>query len=131
MKTIQVVAAVITQQHKILCAQRGPSKSLPHKWEFPGGKIETGESPEQALHREIKEELNCDIKVGQRITQTTHTYDFAVVHLTTFFGKVVNGEPVPTEHAALAWRAPHELPALDWADADIPTVEAIQNLSPF
>ena len=66
-KNIHVVGAAIIEDGKILCAQRGPSMSLPLKWEFPGGKIEPGESPEEALAREIKEEINCSIEIGEKI----------------------------------------------------------------
>ncbi len=84
-KNIHVVGAVITDNNKILCAQRGPSKSLPYKWEFPGGKIEQGETPGDALQREIEEEMHCQIEVGEQVEHTVYEYDFGIVHLSTYF----------------------------------------------
>ncbi len=124
-KNIHVVGAVIFKDGKILCAQRGTEKSLPLLWEFPGGKIEEGEKPEDALKREIKEEMRCTIEIGEQIEHTVYEYDFGIVHLTTYYCKLVEGEPVLTEHAAIKWLAPVELPALEWAPADIPAIEKI------
>lgn len=124
-KKIHVVGAVIFQDGKILCAQRGSEKSLPLFWEFPGGKIEEGEKPEDALKREIKEEMHCTIEIGEQIEHTVYEYDFGIVHLSTYYCKLVEGEPILTEHAAIMWLAPKELPALEWAPADIPTIEKI------
>lgn len=124
-KNIHVVGAVIFKDGKILCAQRGTEKSLPLIWEFPGGKIEEGEKPEDALIREIKEEMHCTIKIGEQIVHTVYEYDFGIVHLTTFYCKLVEGEPILTEHAAIKWLAPKELPSLEWAPADIPAIEKI------
>ncbi|HLR02112.1 MAG TPA: (deoxy)nucleoside triphosphate pyrophosphohydrolase [Virgibacillus sp.] len=125
MKTIPVVGAVIVKQGKILCAQRGPTKTLPGKWEFPGGKIEESETPKDALKREIQEELTCTIEIGKQITRTTHMYEFGTVDLTIYYGRIVSGTPVPTEHSHLEWRWPQELPELDWAPADIPAVDRV------
>ena len=108
-KNIYVVGAVIIENGKILCAQRGPAKSLPLKWEFPGGKIEEGESPQEALRREIKEEMQCKIEIGEQVEHTVYEYDFGIVHLTTFTCKLVEGEPVLTEHVAIKWLSPEEL----------------------
>ncbi|MCK6207692.1 (deoxy)nucleoside triphosphate pyrophosphohydrolase [Bacillus infantis] len=124
-KNIHVVGAVIFQDGKILCAQRGTEKSLPLLWEFPGGKIEEGEKPEDALKREIKEEMHCTIEIGEQIEHTVYEYDFEIVHLSTYYCKLVEGEPILTEHAAIKWLAPKELPSLDWAPADIPAIEKI------
>ncbi|MGD7023608.1 (deoxy)nucleoside triphosphate pyrophosphohydrolase [Rossellomorea vietnamensis] len=124
-KNIHVVGAVIFNDNKILCAQRGTEKSLPLLWEFPGGKIEEGEKPEDALKREIKEEMRCTIEIGEQIEHTVYEYDFGIVHLTTYYCKLVEGEPVLTEHAAIKWLAPEELSTLEWAPADIPAIEKI------
>ncbi|OZI13359.1 8-oxo-dGTP diphosphatase MutT [Bacillaceae bacterium SAS-127] len=124
-----VVGAVIVEEGKILCAQRGEGKTLALKWEFPGGKIEQGESPEEALRREIEEEMRCQIEIGEQVEHTVYEYDFGIVHLTTFFCRIVEGEPVLTEHVAVKWLAPHELTSLDWAPADIPAIEKLGQIS--
>ena len=110
----------------ILCAQRGPETSLPNLWEFPGGKIEPDESMESALKREILEELMCEIDVGSEITTTSYEYEFGTVTLTTFLCSIKRGEPTATEHAALNWMPPKDLLDVEWAPADIPTIELIQ-----
>lgn len=125
-KVFDVVGAVILSDGKILCAQRGATGALGGMWEFPGGKVEPGESPRQALEREIAEELQCEIEVGDVITTTRHEYDFAVIILTTFYCCLIAGEPELTEHQAAQWLSPSELAHLDWAAADIPAVQLIQ-----
>ena len=124
-QNIHVVGAVIIENGKILCAQRGPSKSLPLRWEFPGGKIEVGETPQEALRREILEEMQCKVEIGDQIEHTIYEYDFGIVHLTTFACKHMEGTPVLTEHVSMKWLAPDELKSLDWAPADIPTIEKL------
>lgn len=126
-KNIYVVGAVIVENGKILCAQRGPLKSLPLKWEFPGGKIEEGESPQEALRREIIEEMQCQIEIGDQIEHTLYEYDFGIVHLTTFYCKLIEGKPVLTEHVSIKWLSPGELKSLDWAPADIPAIKKLSN----
>jgi 8-oxo-dGTP diphosphatase len=95
-------------------------------WEFPGGKIEDDESPASALEREIREELDCVVLVGQEITTTSHEYDFGIVTLTTFYCRLLTGTPRTSEHAAIAWLPPNDLLTLEWAPADIPAVEIIR-----
>lgn len=124
-KNIHVVGAIIIDNSKILCAQRGPSKALPYKWEFPGGKIESGETPQQALIREINEEMNCKIEIGEQVEHTVYEYDFGIVHLTTFYCKLIEGKPILTEHVSIKWLLPSELESLDWAPADIPAINKI------
>ncbi|WP_203338764.1 (deoxy)nucleoside triphosphate pyrophosphohydrolase [Nocardioides limicola] len=124
-KRISVVGAVIVHDGNVLCAQRGPG-ALSGMWEFPGGKIEPGETTREALSREIDEELRCSVKVGDEVTTTTHEYDFGIVTLTTFYCDLLDGEPALTEHAEVRWLAPADLHHLDWAPADIPAVDVIQ-----
>jgi 8-oxo-dGTP diphosphatase len=126
-KQIHVVGAVIVNEGKILCAQRGENQSLSLKWEFPGGKIEAGETSQEALKREILEEMNCTIKIGDQIEHTIYEYDFGVVHLTTFYCKLIEGTPILSEHAAIRWLQAAELDSLDWAPADIPAIEKIMS----
>ncbi|MDF7640551.1 (deoxy)nucleoside triphosphate pyrophosphohydrolase [Bifidobacterium sp. ESL0784] len=120
---LQVVGAAIRRGGAILCAQRGPSKSLAGYWEFPGGKIESGETPEQALQREIKEELLCDIEVDQKICSIQQQYDFGTIELTTFLCSLTSGEPSLTEHTQLRWIPQSKLATLDWAPADRKTAQ--------
>lgn len=124
-KSIDVVGAVIMSDHQVLCAQRatGPLAGM---WEFPGGKVETNETPAEALEREVTEELRCEISVGDRITTTRHAYDFALITLTTFYCQLLEGDPELTEHQAVRWLPAEDLSQLDWAPADIPAVQLIQ-----
>ena len=123
---IDVVGAVIVRDGLVLCAQRGPDGSLAGKWEFPGGKVEQGESGRLALEREIDEELQCVVEVGDEIATTRYDDGRVVVVLTTFWSRIVSGTPRLTEHTALRWVAPGELGGLDWAPADVPAVELVR-----
>jgi len=125
-RQIRVVGAVVVKDNRVLCAQRSFDGSLPGLWEFPGGKIEPGESPAEALAREIAEELDCVVEVGVELTTTTHAYDFGIVILTTFYCTLVAGTPKAREHADIAWLNPSELMTVPWAPADIPAVALIQ-----
>lgn len=124
-KQIAVVGAVLTRGNKILAAKRGPGMSLPGLWEFPGGKIESGETPHEALAREIAEELRCEVAIGALINTAQHEYDFGVVHLTTFYCALIGAEPTLTEHEAILWVDAAELDTLEWAPADLPAVRQI------
>ena len=122
-----VVAAAIFRENRVLCVQRSKHtkeyKSL--KWEFPGGKVEVGESREEALVREIREELSVDIEVSEFLMTIEHTYpDF---HLTMHVFKCVldQGEITLNEHVALKWLSVDELDQLDWAAADVPVVKSL------
>ena len=126
-RRFNVVGAVILSEDRVLAAQRGVSASLPNKWEFPGGKVEDGESQQGALAREIREELLVDITVGDEIVSTTHHYEFGVVMLTTFYCALRSGVPQLTEHAAMRWLTPNELFSVEWAPADLPAVRRIHS----
>lgn len=102
-RRFNVVGAVVVSGERVLVAKRGPSGILPNMWEFPGGKVEDGESPQVALCREIGEELLVEISVGEEIVSTTHHYEFGVVTLTTYYCELVSGTPQLTEHAAVRW----------------------------
>ncbi|QNV40041.1 (deoxy)nucleoside triphosphate pyrophosphohydrolase [Rothia amarae] len=125
-KRIDVVGAVLLQNGKVLCAQRGKSMTLPLLWEFPGGKIEPGETPQEALKRELEEELLIGAEIGDQVESTTFEYDFGIVTLTTFYCALTTGEPTLTEHAQIRWLTPDKLSQLEWAPADIPAFKKIQ-----
>ena len=127
MKTIEVVAAIIEYNGKILCVQRGPSKHdyVSEKWEFPGGKIEDNESAEEAIKREITEELHLEIIDSKFFTSVTHQYPDFNIKLDFFCCSISNPNLVLTEHINFVWLLPSEMDALDWAAADIPAVEKL------
>lgn len=126
-KHVEVVGAVIlNDQNEIFCALRSPEMTLPNLWEFPGGKIEQGEKPEDTLRRELFEELQIQVEVGEQVESTFHEYDTFTIHLTTFYAKIVEGTPVLTEHAEYTWLAAEDLHTLEWAAADIPAVQKVQ-----
>ena len=122
---IRVVGAVFHDGERFLACRKKPGKPLEGHWEFPGGKIELGETPEQALAREIREELNLIAEVGQKVTTTTYEYDFATIELTTFYCTLVDGDLRLTDHDDTKWVTSTEAAHLTWAPADIPAVEAI------
>ena len=125
-KIVRVVGAIIiNEDDQVLCALRSPEMSLPNYWEFPGGKIEAGESVHQAIVREIKEELNCEIEALQLFNDYTHEYDHVIVNLITVTCKIINGTPTVNEHAELRWVAKDNLNSLHWAPADIPAVNLL------
>lgn len=125
-KSVHVVGAIIENENKeIFCALRGPEMSLANYWEFPGGKIEVGETPEEALKREIAEEFDCLIEVGEKVEDTTYEYDKVIVRLETYKAKLLQGTPIALEHAEMKWVTLENLHKLNFAPADIPAVEKI------
>lgn len=126
-KIINVVAAAIEKDGKFFCAQRPEGKSLGGFWEFPGGKLEEGESPEQALIREIKEELNSEIKIVSYINEASYDYDFGTVVMKTYHAELISGDLELLEHQNSTWLAPHELSTINWAPVDRPAVRLLSN----
>ena len=125
-KIVHVVGAIIENENReILCALRGPEMTLPNYWEFPGGKIEEGESKEEALIREIDEELGCQIEVLQHVDDTTYEYEKVIVRLETYLSRIISGTPKISEHAEIKWVPRTELNTLNWAPADIPAIEKL------
>jgi 8-oxo-dGTP diphosphatase len=123
----EVVAAIITRGEQILCLQRGGSKYdyISHKWEFPGGKVEEGETQEGAIIREIKEELGLGISVDGLLLTLTHEYPDFIITMHGLRCQVVEGELVLHEHVDFRWLTKDQLPSLDWAAADVPLVEQL------
>ena len=128
-KRIEVVGAVFIRDGKVLAAKRGPDKALPGMWEFPGGKIEPGESAAEALRRELAEELKVDVEIRNYLTTTEYEYDFGIVSLATYYVELTSSDPVLTEHVEIRWLRKSELFDVDWAPADIPAVELLTQLT--
>lgn len=124
MNHIHVSCAIIEQHGLVLAAQRSAAMSLPLKWEFPGGKLQPGETPEECLQREIVEELGVQIKLGRGLAASTHHYPAFTVTLYPFVCAIDSGELIMHEHGAIAWLTPEDLPSLDWAEADLPVIQA-------
>jgi 8-oxo-dGTP diphosphatase len=102
---------------------RPPGKHLADKWEFPGGKVEPGESPEAALIRELREELDIDVEILRPLTPVIWDYGRGPIRLIPFICRIMNGEPEALDHAEVRWVAPGSLHELDWAEADGPILE--------
>lgn len=125
MKTINVVAAIIKENNKIFATQRGYGE-FTGGWEFPGGKIEEGETPQEALIREIKEELDISIIVGELLDIVE--YDYPTFHLSMqcFWATIEDGELILKEHMAAKWLKKDELESVNWLPADEGLVEKIK-----
>ncbi len=127
MKTINVVAAVIMKEGKVFATQRGYGE-FKDGWEFPGGKVEAGESPEEALCREIREELEVEVNVGDLID--TIEYDYPAFHLSMkcYACTIAGGSPHLLEHEAARWLSADQLDSVAWLPADITLIQKIAGL---
>ena len=117
-KAMQVACAIIEYNGKILAVQRGERLSMPLKWEFPGGKIHQGESPETCVVREVSEELDIHIAVVRSLSLVSYDYPDFSVTLHPFICSIVSGDIILRDHKAMLWLSPRELPTLDWVAAD-------------
>src|SRR5690606_4366309 len=122
---IQVVCAVIIKEDKILIAQRSEKMKLPLKWEFPGGKLEKGENEEEAIVREIREELNIEIFPSQRISSHVHDYGSLKIKLIAFLCTYISGELRLLEHKDVKFVPLELLTEYDLAEADLPIIEKL------
>ncbi len=123
LKHLHVTCAIIERGGMVLAAQRGEGDGMQFKWEFPGGKIDPGETAEEGLRRELREELDIEVRVLRRLSSSTHDYPSFRITLHPFVCFIEAGEPALHAHAAIVWKAPDELRLLDWAGADIPVIE--------
>ena len=126
MKTVRVVAAVIRDRGRIFATQRGYG---PYKdsWEFPGGKIEPGETPEDALKREIREELDAEIEVGERAGRIEYDYPGFHLSMDCFYCILVSGSLTLKEHEAARWLTPEQLDTVAWLPADLTLIERLRS----
>lgn len=116
--TIEVVAALIRKDDRFLVCQRPPHKARALLWEFPGGKIEPGESGPEALVRECREELDADVRVLGAFMDVTHAYPDLTVHLTLYESEIASGEVHRLEHSDIRWITPQEIDEYDFCPAD-------------
>lgn len=122
---LRVACAVIFHENKILVTQRGPSMKMPYKWEFPGGKIEAGENPDECIKREIMEELNISINIKRLLHPVVHKYSDFIIELFPFVADYASGIITLKEHMQCTWLPPEKLKDLDWAEADAGIVDEV------
>jgi 8-oxo-dGTP diphosphatase len=126
-KHLRVVAGLIRQEGRVLLTQRKPGRHLGLAWEFPGGKVEAGETDEEALRREMREELGVDVVVGSRCFETRHTYGAREMHLLVYRCKVVAGEPQALDVNAFEWVEELRVADREFLPADLPLVHGLAN----
>jgi 8-oxo-dGTP diphosphatase len=124
-REIHVTAALVRRGGQLLAAQRREGDARGGCWEFPGGKIETGESPEACLERELHEELALNVAVRDHFLSVTHDYPEVRVHLHAYLCDYLEGDATPLEHQRVRWLSPRELSTLSWSAADRPIVEKL------
>lgn len=127
MKTVKVVAAVIIHDNKVFATQRGYGE-FKDGWEFPGGKVEEGESPQEALFREIKEELDTEVKVGELFERVEYDYPQFHLSMDCFLCEVISGELVLKEHEAAKWLAKNDLGSVNWLPADLGLIKKLKSI---
>jgi 8-oxo-dGTP diphosphatase len=125
---VNVTCAIILVENKILVAQRSEKMKLPLKWEFPGGKLEENETEIDCIKREIREEINIEIEVLRKLSNTIYDYGTFKINLIPFIAKYIHGEIRLAEHKDYKLLEKVELLSLDWAEADLPIVEEFLKL---
>lgn len=128
MKHIEVAAAVFIHHNKVFAAQRKDEGELALHWEFPGGKLESGEDGKEAIVREIKEELSAEIRVVEHLTTVEYQYTTFSIILIAYLCEVTSGNLMISEHVAARWLSKEELYSVQWAAADIPIVKLIERM---
>jgi len=126
---LHVACAIIELEGLVLAAQRSATMTLPLKWEFPGGKIEAGETAEECLIRELREELGVSVFIGSALSPATHCYSDFTVTLYPFTCRLTGGTVTMYEHHALKWVEPQQMSGLDWAAADLPVIREYMNIT--
>ena len=124
---IKVTAAILVKDNKIIIAKRGPNDRLANKWEFPGGKVEINETPEQCLKREIKEEFDIDVSVGKYLGSSIYHYDHISIELMAYRTYWENGKIDLKDHDDFKWISLEQLAEFDFAPADLVFVEKLQS----
>ena len=124
---IRVTAAILVIESRVLIARRRPGGHQENRWEFPGGKVEPGESPPECLRRELREEFDIEVSVGEFLGSCRHRYDFGVIELMAYRTEWRAGRMILREHGAVRWAAADELSDYDFAPADAPFVERIRS----
>jgi len=122
----EVTAAIILKDKKVLIAQRAPDDNLSSKWEFPGGKLEPGETPQECLKREIQEEFDVDVEVSDFFAESIYEYNSGTIKLMAFWCKWISGDFILKVHSQIVWANYSELDLYDYAPADIPLVEKLK-----
>ena len=124
---VKVTAAILVKDNRIIIAKRGPNDRLAHKWEFPGGKVEINETPEQCLKREMKEEFDINVSVGEYLGSSIYNYSHISIELMAYRAYWKDGEIHLNDHDDFKWISLEQLAEFDFAPADLVFVEKLQN----
>jgi 8-oxo-dGTP diphosphatase len=123
-----VTAAIIRKDDSVLLARRSPNDRLAGFWEFPGGKVEVGESPEQSLARELFEELGIVAQIGEKVAESYYAYEHGTFRIIAYFVDRISGKPTPNEHDRLDWVKVEDLTRYQLLPADVPIAESLKRL---
>lgn len=125
---IQVACAIIEENGLVLAAQRSETMSLPLKWEFPGGKLEPGETARECLERELWEEMGISVQIDRQLPESSYNYADLTITLYPFICRKGRGDITLHEHNAVTWIAPESMLELDWAEADLPIIATYRSI---